>query len=145
MRMGTELLLQIGTRKVSRFMKSILLVEDSRLLRLASERALMRAGFSVVSTDDGEQALREAQEHMPDLILLDMLLPKLGGPEILRALKSDPVTARIPVVVLSSLSQKNEAKLKTDGATAYFQKSKLHLDRGSEALIQVVKEALANA
>lgn len=81
-----------------------------------------------MSTDDGEPALREAQEHMPDLILLDMLLPKLGGPEILRALKSDPLTARIPVVVLSSLSQKNEAKLKTDGATAYFQKSKLHLD-----------------
>ncbi len=97
-------------------MKSILLVEDNKFLRLASERALVRAGYSVVSTKDGEQALCEAQEHIPDLILLDMLLPKLGGPEILRALKKNPITAQIPVVVLSSLSQKNEAKLKKDGA-----------------------------
>lgn len=87
-------------------MKSILLVEDSKFLRLASERALTKAGYSVVSTDDGEQALRVAQERIPDLILLDMLLPKLGGEDVLRALKSDPATARIPVVVLSSLSQK---------------------------------------
>jgi len=125
-------------------MKSILLVEDSKFLRLASERALMRAGYSVVSIDDGEHALRTAQEQIPDLILLDMLLPKLGGPEILRALKSHPLTARIPVVVLSSLSQKNEAKLKKDGATAYFEKSKLHLDTDSLALLQIVKEALAH-
>lgn len=126
-------------------MKSILLVEDSKFLRLASERALMRAGYSVVSIDDGEQALRAAQEQIPDLILLDMLLPKLGGPEVLRALKKDPVTAKIPVVVLSSLSQNNEAKLKKDGAAAYFEKSKLHLDTNSQALIEVVKEALNHA
>ncbi len=125
--------------------KSILLVEDSKFLRLASERALMRAGYTVVSIDDGEQALRIAHEHLPDLILLDMLLPKLGGPEVLRALKSDPVTAPIPVVVLSSLSQKNEAKLMKDGATAYFEKSKLHLDTNSQALIKLVEEALAHA
>ena len=126
-------------------MKSILLVEDSRFLRLASERALVRARYSVVSTDDGEQALREAQEHIPDLILLDMLLPKLGGPEVLRALKKNPVTAQIPGVVLSSLSQKNETKLKQDGATAHFEKSKLHLDTDSQALIEVVKKAVAHA
>lgn len=126
-------------------MKSIPLVEDSKFLRLASERALARAGYSVVSTDDGEQALRVAQENVPDLILLDMLLPKLGGPEVLRALKGDPITAQIPVVVLSSLSQKNEARLKKDGAAAYFEKSKLHLDTDSQALLQVVKAALAHA
>ena len=126
-------------------MKLILLVEDSRFLRLASERALTRAGYGVVSIDDGEQALLAAQEHVPDLILLDMLLPKLGGPEVLRALKNDPVTARIPVVVLSGLSQKNEAILKKEGATAYFEKSKLHLDTDCQPLIEVVKEALARA
>ncbi len=93
-------------------MKSILLVEDSKFLRMASERALMRAGYTVMSIDDGEQALRVAHEHLPDLILLDMLLPKLGGPEVLHALKNDPVTTRLPVVVLSSLSQRNESQLK---------------------------------
>jgi CheY-like chemotaxis protein len=145
MRMAAELPVKIGSGKVCRSMKSILLVEDSKFLRLASERALMRAGYSVVSIDDGEQALRAAQEQIPDLILLDMLLPKLGGAEVLRALKKDPVTAKIPVVVLSSLSQKNEAKLKKDGAAAYFEKSKLHLDTNSQALIAVVKEALNHA
>jgi CheY-like chemotaxis protein len=103
-------------------MKSILLVEDSKFLRMASERALAKAGYNVTSTDDGEQALRSAQEFNPDLILLDMLLPKLGGPEVLRALKKNPATARISVIVLSSLPQKNEIRLKQGGAAAYFEK-----------------------
>ena len=124
-------------------MKTILLVEDSKFLRLAGERALTRAGYTVTSTDDGEQALRMAQQCGPDLILLDMLLPKLGGPEVLRALKKDPATARIPVVVLSSLPQRNETRLKKDGAAAYFEKSKLHLDTNSQALLEVVKATLA--
>jgi CheY-like chemotaxis protein len=49
-----------------------------------------------------------------------MLLPRLGGPEVLRALKKDPVTAEIPVVVLSSVSQKNEARLKKERVAANF-------------------------
>lgn len=123
-------------------MKTILFVEDSKFLRLASERALTKAGYSVTSTDDGEQALQMAQQCGPDLILLDMLLPKLGGPEVLRALKKDPTTARIPVIVLSSLPQKNETRLKKDGATAYFEKSKLNLDTNSQSLLEMVKAAL---
>ena len=90
-------------------MKSILLVDDSRFIRMANERSLARAGYSVVTASDGEEALRTARSRVPDLILLDMLLPKLGGPEVLRALRKDPVTASIPVIVLSSLPQTNEA------------------------------------
>ena len=63
-------------------MKSILLVEDSRFLRLANEKALVRAGYSVVTASDGEDALRIAYVRPPDLILLDMLLPKLGGAQV---------------------------------------------------------------
>ena len=126
-------------------MKSILLVEDSRLLRIASERALVRAGYSVLSIADGERALSAAKERIPDLILLDMLLPNVGGQEVLRALKKDPATATIPVIVLSGLSQKNETRLKREGAAAYFEKSKLRLDGDCKALLDVVKEALAVA
>ena len=126
-------------------MESILLVEDSKFLRLTSERTLAKAGYRVLSTDDGEQVLRLAQEHRPDLILLDMILPRMGGPEVLRALKLDPVTAKIPVVVLSSLSQKNESKLKHDGAAAYFEKSKLDLDSSSTPLVDMVKKVLTPA
>lgn len=123
-------------------MKSILLVDDSRFLRLANERSLTRAGYLVETACDGEEALRIAHRMVPDLILLDMLLPKLAGPEVLQALRKDPLTAAIPVIVLSSLPQTNEARLKRDGATAYFEKSKLELDHNAEALVEIVQKAL---
>jgi CheY-like chemotaxis protein len=123
-------------------LKSILLVEDSRFLRLAIEQVLVRAGYKVLTAGDGEEALRIAYSRIPHLIVLDMLLPKLGGPEVLQALKGSALTAHIPVIVLSSLSQKNEAKLKQAGAVAYFEKSKLELDQHSESLLQIVKRTL---
>src|SRR6266567_2081173 len=123
-------------------MKSILVVEDSRFLRLANERALVRAGYSVVTAADGEEGLRMACQNVPDLILLDMMLPKLGGPEVLQALRQEPRTAQVPVIVLSSLSQRNEARLKEAGATAYFEKSRLGLDSHSDVLVQVVRRTL---
>jgi|HubBroStandDraft_1064217.scaffolds.fasta_scaffold00085_45 CheY-like chemotaxis protein len=123
-------------------MQSILLVEDSRFLRLANEKALVKAGYNVVTASDGEEALRVAFATIPDLILLDMLLPKLGGVEVLHALRNNALTMLIPVIVLSSLSQKNENKLKEAGATAYFEKSQLGLDQHSESLINIVKRTL---
>ena len=123
-------------------MKSILLVEDSRLLRLANERALVKAGYSVVTAADGEEALRIANAMIPDLILLDMLLPTLGGVQVLQALRSNTLTALIPVIVLSSLPQANELKLKKEGATAYFEKSQLDLGQNSVSLISIVKKTL---
>lgn len=123
-------------------MKSILLVEDSRFLRLATEKALIRAGYAVMSACDGEEAVRMACETAPDLILLDMLLPKMGGHEVLYALRNNPLTAFVPVIVLSSLAQKNETKLMKAGATAYLEKSKLELDHNAESLLQIVKRML---
>jgi len=122
--------------------KTILLVEDSRFLRLTTEKTLVRAGYKVISACDGEEALRVAAETAPDLVLLDMLLPKLSGQEVLRSLRSTPQTASIPIVVLSSLPQSNERKLKRDGATAYFDKSSLGLHEHSDSLIQIVKKML---
>ena len=122
--------------------KSILLVEDSRFLRVATEKALVRGGYSVMSASDGEEGLRMAYATVPDLILLDMLLPKLGGPEVLHALRNNPLTALVPVIVLSSLPQKNEARLLKEGATAYFEKSKMELDQSSESLLQIVGRML---
>jgi len=78
----------------------ILLVDDSKFLRLATERALAKAGYDVVTASDGEQALETARACKPDVILLDMLLPKMTGPDVLKALKKDPETAGIAVVCL---------------------------------------------
>jgi CheY-like chemotaxis protein len=122
--------------------KTILVVEDSRFFRVTMERTLARAGYSVVTACDGDAALRVAAETTPDLVLLDMLLPKLSGPEVLRSLRTTPQTAAVPIVVLSSLPQSNEGKLKRDGATAYIDKSSLALHEHSDSLIQIVKKML---
>src|ERR1700722_6602027 len=95
-------------------MTKILLVEDSKFLRMATERALARAAYETSSASDGEEALRMAREKVPDLILLDMLLPKMSGPDVLKALKEDTLTTEIPVVVLTGLSQKNAGRLQDD-------------------------------
>jgi len=116
-------------------MTKILLVDDSKFLRLATERALARAGYEVSTAMDGEHALELAREKQPDLILLDMLLPKMTGPDVLKALKKDPATAGIAVVAFTVLSQKNAARLQQDGACAFLDKSELALDKGAEALL----------
>jgi len=103
----------------------ILLVEDSRAIRLDCERALIKAGYEVVCAGDGESALQLAGEQRPDLILLDLLLPKMGGLEVLEHLKSSRRTADIPVVVLSALSGKNREKLIEAGAEEFLEKNSL--------------------
>src|SRR5579862_2856464 len=102
-------------------MTKILLVDDSKFLRLATERALARAGYEVSVAQDGENALEIARERQPDVILLDMLLPKMSGPDVLKALKKDPTTAGIAVVVFTGLSGKNAARLEQDGASAFME------------------------
>jgi len=111
-------------------------------MRAANERALARAGYSIVTASDGEEALQIARARIPDLILLDMLLPKPGGVEVVHALRKNPVTASIPVIVLSSLHQKNEAKLIKEGAPACFEKSKMELDQYAESLLHTAKRTL---
>jgi DNA-binding response OmpR family regulator len=121
----------------------ILLIDDSRFLRMANERALTLAGYEVISAADGEEGLRLACEQKPDLVVLDLMLPKLPGLEVLRKLRSRPDTSSMPVVVISGLSQANDHRLVAEGATSYFEKSRLMLDRGSETFVQTINELLA--
>jgi CheY-like chemotaxis protein len=120
----------------------VLLVDDSKFLRLTNERVLTRAGFEVFTAADGEEALQVANQKLPDIILLDMMLPKISGPEVLKALKKNPATMAIPVIVLTSLSQKNEEKLLSEGAAAYFEKALLGLDQSSDRLASTVETVL---
>ena len=121
-------------------METILLVEDSKFLRVATERILTRAGYQVICAGDGDEALALAGSRLPDLIVLDLLLPKLSGPEVLRSLKKNDLTAHIPVVVLSSLSQNNGPKLVQEGADAFIEKGSLLADPGR--LLAAVMAAL---
>ena len=121
---------------------TVLLIDDSKFLRRANELAIARSGYGVLTAADGEEGLKIAREKIPDLIVLDLMLPKLPGPLLLQKLKQDPSTAHIPIIVLSSLPQSNEAKLKSDGAAAYFEKSKLGIEDGSAGLIRSIEGIL---
>jgi CheY-like chemotaxis protein len=118
----------------------ILLVEDSKFLRLATGRALARAGYEMSFAGDGDEALLMAGEKLPDLILLDMMLPKMSGLEVLKALKKEPATEAIPVVVLTGLSQTNAERLRGDGAFAFLKKTDLALDQGAEPLLAALRK-----
>lgn len=121
-------------------MTKILLVEDSKFLRMATERALTRVGYEVSTAEDGRSALEKARKEQPDLILLDMLLPKMTGPEVLKALKADAATAKIAVVVFTGLSNKNAERLRQDGACAFLEKAELGLDKGSDKFLAALAE-----
>lgn len=107
---------------------TILLVEDDRLLRKAAESALRQRGFRVLTATNGDEALRTAAAEIPDLILLDLVMPGLPGYQVMRALKDNDATAAIPVVILTNLGQDSDVQRALDaGAVAYAIKSNLAL------------------
>lgn len=124
-------------------MLKILLVEDSKFLRVATGRALSHAGYEMSFAGDGDEALLMAGEKHPDLILLDMMLPKTSGLEVLKTLKKDPATKAIPVVVLTGLSQTNAKRLQHDGAYRFLAKTELALDRGAIPLLAELRNIFA--
>ena len=123
-------------------MRTVLLVEDSKLLRAHREHILQKAGYLVVTAVDGVEALILAYEKHPDLILLDLMLPRLDGTSVLRALKADPITAPIPIVVVTALSEKNEQKLMDEGAAAFVEKGLLLTT--DEPLLYTIQKVLQN-
>ena len=120
----------------------ILLVEDSKAIRNANERVLHKAGYEVVCAEDGESALKLALEQKPDLILLDMILPRMSGPEVLEHLKKDAATTEIPVIVLSSLTEKNRQKLIEAGAEEYVEKNSLSPMPGVNILPKILENVI---
>ena len=120
-------------------MLTILVVDDNVHLQIAFKKVLTSSGYQVELASDGEEGLRLGFSIRPDVILLDMLLPKLGGVEVLLALKANRATATIPVIALSGLPMSNEARLRRDGAISYLQKSNLE---DLDVLLQAVDYAL---
>lgn len=117
----------------------VLLAEDDRFLRKAAAITLERHGFEVETADNGADALRQAREARPDLVLLDLIMPAMQGFEVLRALKADPATAAIPVIVLTNLSQeKDRADLLSHGAAAYLVKANVSLEQLADVVMRTV-------
>jgi DNA-binding response OmpR family regulator len=119
-----------------------LVIEDSKLLRRSLEISLSRAGYNVVTANDGQVGLEIAKLRHPDAILLDLLLPIVSGIDVLKSLKIEAETKHIPVLVLSGLSHENSGRLKKDGASAYIEKQQLMLASGSEPLLAALRDLL---
>lgn len=104
--------------------KLILLVEDDEFLAELYATKLDLEGFEVALAVDGEKGLKMIKEKKPDLILLDIILPKMDGFEILKMIKADKELKNIPVILLTNLSQKDEVKKGLDlGANDYLIKA----------------------
>ena len=106
----------------------ILLVEDDRFLRRACETALRQRGFAVSGVVDGEEALRAIEASAPDLVLLDLLMPKVTGLEVLRTLRARPETQALPVLILSNSSREQDMEeIRQLGVAGYYVKADLSL------------------
>jgi len=101
----------------------ILLADDAKNIILVLKMSLEKAGYEVMVARDGLIALKLAQEEDPDLILLDIVMPKMNGFLVLEALKDDPETAEIPVIFISAKSEdKDLERAKLLGANDYLVK-----------------------
>ncbi len=120
--------------------KKVLLVEDDQILSDALGMRLTQSGFLVFKCDMGDEAFNMAIQHMPDVILLDIILPKVKGTTIIRQLKKDDRLNHIPVIMLTNLSPRPSLIEEIKGAepTFFLVKSESSLDE----IIEKTREAL---
>jgi CheY-like chemotaxis protein len=103
-----------------------LIVEDDMTCVYLWQRYMKRSGFRAISTQEGKEALDMARRERPDLVVLDVMLPDIDGWEVLQALKADPSTCDIPVLICSALREEKRSMAK--GADGYLQKPILYED-----------------
>lgn len=120
--------------------EKVLLVEDDRMSRQVGEMTLRYFGLNVITASGGDDALKISRAELPDLILLDMIMPGMRGLEVLRELKKSPVTATIPVVIFSNVKLEPEIQAALElGALEYWIKA----DFALEIFAGRVKEVLS--
>lgn len=123
-------------------MKTIIVAEDDKLISGSLCEALKGEGYNAVPVYDGEQAVAKCKETPPDLLLLDIMMPKLDGISVLWELKANPTTAKVPVVVLTNIGDVDTiSKIVEAGAVDYLLKS----DQSVDDIIQKVKDVMSRS
>ena len=121
--------------------KTILFIEDESALQKTFGEILTQEGYQMVSALDGEVGLRLAKGKKPDLILLDLILPKIHGFDVLKKLKEENETRDIPVIVLTNLERLEDVgKVLELGAAAYLVKANYTLEEVIEKIKKVLSE-----
>lgn len=101
----------------------ILVIDDEPDLTMMVRMRLEAAGYEVIEANDGQEGLDKARKENPDLIILDLMLPKLDGYKVCRMLKFDEKYKKIPVIMFTARAQDSDKKLAEEvGATAYLTK-----------------------
>ena len=119
--------------------KTILIVEDEEPLQLVLNDVLAVEGYNVLEAKDGLEGLEVATKEHPDLILLDILMPKMGGLEMLKKLREDEWGKKVPVIVLTNLSDNEDvAKAMEGDVFEYFVKTDIKIDE----VIKRIKEKI---
>ncbi|PIU42937.1 MAG: response regulator [Parcubacteria group bacterium CG_4_9_14_0_2_um_filter_35_11] len=122
-------------------MKKILFIEDEFTLQKSMGEFLEKAGFKIIQALDGEIGLNLAEKEKPDLILLDLILPKISGFEVLKRLKENKETKDIPVIILTNLEESTDVGKSLElGATTYLVKSDQSLDDVLERIKETLRE-----
>lgn len=120
-------------------MSKILIVEDDPLMFRMYKKIFTFEGFEVDVAADGEEGLKKAREWQPNIILLDMMMPKMNGLQVLDNLKSDPACRKTPVVVLTNLAGESDAEAAmSKGAVRYIIKS----EQDPKGVANIVKEIM---
>ena len=124
-------------------MKKILLVEDDSFLSSLLKNRLQKEGFEVVLAKDGDEAINYLRNINPDLLLLDLILPKKTGFEVMEELRSNPQlqgNSNLPIIVISNLGQQEDiVKSRQLGAIEYYVKAKVSIDE----LVEKIKSFFA--
>jgi len=119
--------------------KKILIIEDDSAFQKALKKSLEREEYEVSAVSDGDTGIRAASEERPDLILLDIILPKKSGFEVMKYISSKPELASIPVIVLTNLEGSNDVeKMLTMGAQAFLVKANYSI----KEIVDVIKRIL---
>ncbi len=119
----------------------VLVVDDDKTLLDMYKERLEASGYDVITAPNGEVALSKAVESLPHVMLLDVMMPKVNGFDVLNIIKSTPETKNIPVIILTSLSQENhKQKGIADGASDYIVKSEVMPKEVVEKIENVIAE-----
>ena len=118
-------------------MQKILMIEDDKFLRKIYRDKLTRAGFDFIEATNGEEGLNKVISESPDLVLLDLILPRKNGFDVLIEMKRNENTKKIPVIILSNLGQESDIKRGLElGAQDYLVKPEISLSE----VVDKVKE-----